>query len=232
MAIVLLRTLLLYLVIIVSLRLMGKRQLAQLQPGELVITILISDIATLPLQDTDIPLIGGILPILCLVALEVLISDLTAKSHRVRRLLYGREVVLIERGILNQKNMKDLRYTADDLLCMLRTQGIFDLKDVDFAIVHPDGSFGVYPVYSEREATKGDLGKKSNSKIKAEENISFVVASEGEINLTGLNALGLEKNWPEGIARANGKRVRDIFLMTAKSRNDYTLIWKEGKNQS
>ena len=135
MTIVLLRTLVLYLLVIGAVRLMGKRQLGELQPSELVITILISNIATLSLEDEEIPLLHGILPILVLVCFEVLISQVSLKSERIRRWISGSPKVLIRGGVIDQQMMRELRFSVDDLMTSLRTNGVFDIADVQYAIV-------------------------------------------------------------------------------------------------
>ena len=124
-----LRTLILYIVVIFGMRIMGKRQLGQLQPSELVITILISNIATLPIENSDVPLILGIIPILTLMCFEVILSVLTLKSIRFRRLIWGNTKILIQDGKIKQQELADLRYSVDDLMEQLRTNGIFDLRE-------------------------------------------------------------------------------------------------------
>ena len=123
--IILIRSLILYALVIFSVRLMGKRQLGELQPSELVITILVSNIATLSLEDTEIPLLHGILPILLLVCFEVLVSWLTLKSVRMRRLVSGSPQVIIRGGVIDQQKLHELRFSLDDLMTSLRTAGIF-----------------------------------------------------------------------------------------------------------
>ena len=134
-----LRTLILYIVVIFGMRIMGKRQLGQLQPSELVITILISNIATLPIENSDVPLILGIIPILTLMCFEVILSVLTLKSIRFRRLIWGNTKILIQDGKIKQQELADLRYSVDDLMEQLRTNGIFDLREVEFALTETTG---------------------------------------------------------------------------------------------
>ena len=225
---VLLRTVIVYLIITASVRLMGKRQMAQLQPGEFVITLLISNIATLPLQDTDIPLIGGIIPILCLMALEIFSAWSAARSHRIRRMIYGREKVLIEHGILNLQTMRELRFTADDLMEVLRAQGVFDLRDAEYAIVQANGTVNVCPAPRARPVTRGDLAPDAESRPS---DISFVTVSEGGFNPPGLQALKLDEAWAAGILKRYGRAAGDVFLMTANSADDYCIIWKDGSRE-
>lgn len=129
------RTILLYLLIVAGLRIMGKRQIGELQPSELVVTILISNIATLPIQDVDVPLSGGIVPILTIVCFEVFISGLTMRSRTARRLFCGGPKMVIRDGQIMQKELRDLRFSVDDLIEQLRAAGYFDPSEVLFAVV-------------------------------------------------------------------------------------------------
>jgi len=140
MGVVLIRSLILYIVVIFGVRLMGKRQLGELQPSELVITILISNIATLPLEDPDIPLFIGILPILTLVCYEVIMSWITLRSLRMRRMISGRPKIIIRNGQIEQATLQDLRLSVDDLMTALRSNQIFDPAQVQFAIMETTGT--------------------------------------------------------------------------------------------
>ncbi|MGN0683150.1 MAG: DUF421 domain-containing protein, partial [Oscillospiraceae bacterium] len=139
MAIVLIRAVILYVVVAFSLRLMGKRQLGELQPSELVVTILISNIAALPVEDSSIPMIMGIVPILTLVSLDVIVSTIMLKSTKFRKFVIGTPRVIISNGKILQSEMKKLRYTVDDLIESMRGQQIFDISQVNYAIVETTG---------------------------------------------------------------------------------------------
>ncbi len=223
MAIVFLRTVLLYAVIVCALRLMGKRQLAQLQPSEFVVTILVSNIATLPLQDTDIPLIGGIIPILCLVSFEILISYLSRTHHKLHKLFSGSEKVLIENGIIHQDTMRELRYSGDDLMSELRANSIYDLRDVAFAIVQTNGTLNVYPKFSAQPVTAEMLNLTSDNP----DAVPFLIASEGATRPEGLAHLGLNEAWLKKLLAAKGKGVKDVFMMTAAGADDYYIVWRQ-----
>lgn len=135
-----LRTMILYIVIVVAVRIMGKRQLGELSPTELVITILISNIATLPIEDTNIPLTAGLVSIFTLVACEVLVSGILLKSPKMRKIVSGSPRVLIRDGVIDQKQLSDLRLSIDDLTAQLRGQGCFDINQVAFAVVETTGN--------------------------------------------------------------------------------------------
>lgn len=155
---ILIRTVILYFVITVAIRLMGKRQIGDMQPNELVITLLISEIAAIPLQDTKQPIINGITAISVLIAAEILVSTMALKSNTLRRLLSGRAVVLIKDGVLDQKAMKRVRVTTDDLLEMLRGKDVFDINEVSFAILEVNGELNVFLKDEYKTVTKKDMG--------------------------------------------------------------------------
>lgn len=139
----LIRSIILYILVIFSVRLMGKRQLGELQPSEFVITILVSNIATLPLEDSDIPLIMGITPILALVCFEVLMSWITLHFPAVRKIVSGRPKIVVRNGKPDDHALRELRLSMDDLNAALRSKDVFDIADVQYAIVETNGSISV-----------------------------------------------------------------------------------------
>ena len=139
------RTLILYFLIMLGLRLMGKRQIGELEPSELVLTMMISDLATVPMQDFGIPLLAGVIPILTLLALSMLLSQLSLYNLRFRELTCGTPAVLIRHGELQQKTMQKNRYTLDELLEELRGQGISSVSEVKYAILENSGQLSVLP---------------------------------------------------------------------------------------
>ena len=139
------RTVILYFLIMIGLRLMGKRQIGELEPGELVLTMMISDLATVPMQDFGIPLLAGVIPILTLLALSMLLSQLSLSSLRFRRLACGTPSVLIRDGRLQQEAMRKNRYTLDELLEELRGQGCSSIEDVKYAVLENSGRLSVLP---------------------------------------------------------------------------------------
>lgn len=144
MLIVFIRGIILYALVIFAVRLMGKRQLGELAPSELVITILISNIATLAMEDVSVPLITGTVPILTLVSLDVLSGYVCLKSRKIRHMISGRPKVIISDGVIDQKMLRSLRYTVDDLMSALRTQSIFDISQVQYAVVETTGAVSAY----------------------------------------------------------------------------------------
>ena len=157
MFVTLIRTIFLYFFAIVSIRVMGKRQIGELQPSDLVVTLLISQIISIPIQDTDIPLVNTMIPILLLVGFEIITSALNMKSIKFRSLMQGHPVVIINDGNLDQKLMKDLRFTIDDLLESLRQKDIFDISQVQYAIVETNGQLSVLLKPENDTITREDL---------------------------------------------------------------------------
>ena len=143
MLIIFLRAFILYVLVIFSVRLMGKRQIGELQPSELVITILVSNIATLPIEDINLPILTGIIPIVSLVCFDVIMSSVTLKFKKVRRIVSGNPRIIVINGKIDQVAMKQLRYSLDDLMESLREQGIFDITEVQYAIVETTGKISV-----------------------------------------------------------------------------------------
>lgn len=222
MSIVFIRALILYIIVIFSVRLMGKRQIGELQPSELVITILVSNIATLPLEDLNIPLVMGILPILSLVCFEVLMSWLTLKSKRIRSIVTGCPKIIIRDGVVEQKVLKDLRFSVDDLMTALRVNGVFDISDVQFAIVETNGNISVYEK-PERQAVKN-----SDMKIKTQNfDPPSVIISDGKIDTQGFTETGLESKWLTDLMKRNRVSISDVFLLTADKNGKYRIIKKE-----
>ena len=132
---------------------MGKRQLGELQPSEFVIAILISNIATLSIEDTDIPLLGAVVPIITLMSAEVILSYITLKSGKAQIMVTGNPIVVIRNGNIDQKNMRELRFSIEDLMSQLRINGIFDVQEVAWAIVETNGKLTVYPKFKARPLT-------------------------------------------------------------------------------
>ncbi|MBR1483797.1 MAG: DUF421 domain-containing protein [Ruminococcus sp.] len=222
MMISILRTVILYAFIIFAIRLMGKRQISDMQPSELVVTLVISDIASLPMQNTSQPLLSGVIPVLVLVALEIAASTLMLKSRRFRRLICGNPVVVIEDGKLLQKQLKRLRMSAEDLLAQLRLQNIFSIDEVQYCIVETNGSLSVLEKPQHRVPTAEDLGVTiSDSKLEA------LVVSDGELLREGLQLCQSDQEQINNILQKNHKNLSEEFLLTLNGAGQYRIISKE-----
>ncbi len=225
MSIVFIRAVILYIIVIISVRIMGKRQIGELQPSELVITILVSNIATLPLEDLNIPLIMGIIPILSLVCFEVIMSWCTLKSRKLRHIISGSPKVIISDGVLDQKIMKDLRYSVDDIMTALRSNNVFDISNVQYAVVETNGSVSVFEKHPYQNVTNMDLmveGKSVNPPV--------IVISDGKVISQGLDEIGLQRSWLTELLNRKHIEESEVFLMLADKNKEYTLIRKRLNN--
>ena len=222
MIIVFFRAIILYILIIFAIRLMGKRQLGELQPSELVITILVSNIATLPIEDVNIPMLMGIIPILTLVSLDVIMSALSLKSRKIRKIVSGSPKVIIHDGIIDQQMLRDLRFSIDDLMEALRAYSIFDISDVQFAIVETTGSISVLQKFPKQTVTPEILEIKGTTK-----NPPQLIIDDGELVEHALSFVKLGQGWLYGILADNKVSVREVFILTADETGAFNLIKKE-----
>ncbi len=219
MVITLLRCLILYITITLFMRFMGKRQLGELQPGELVITILLSEIISVPMENNEIPLLPSLFASALLVCLEIISSVINIKSPKISRLLQGNPAVIIKNGVLNQKMLKALRFSADDILEQLRQKDIFDIKEVDFAVVETNGSLSVKQKNEYRTVNCGDL------KIKSKDSVPCLAVNDGTIFIKKDDINGLKT--VEEILKKEKISHKDILILLIYNKNKYTLIKKE-----
>lgn len=224
MTISLIRTLLLYAVILGAVRLMGKRQISDLQTSELVVTLLISDIAAIPMQDTGQPLLSGLLPIAILIFCEIVTSVIMLKSSRARRLICGRPIVVINDGKIVQSELRRLRMTTEDLCEELRQKDVFCLEDVSYAIVETNGWMSVIKRPEKDPPTAELCGL-----LPQDNGIEAVVVSDGSVSDFSLRLIRKSRGWLDGILRGRNVSVQEIFLMTANTAGQYRIIKKEGR---
>ncbi len=225
MFVVFFRTLIIYFVIIVCLRVMGKRQLGELQPSEFVIAILISNIATLSIEDTDIPLSGAVVPIITLMSAEVILSFITLKSGKAQIIVTGNPVPIIRGGNIDQNSMRELRFSIEDLMSQLRINGIFDIKDVAWAIVETNGQLTVYPKPEAQPLTAKILSDPDGQCSTP----PMVLISDGILSSKVLKDCNLTKKWLEGVLKEEKLSEKEIFLMTCDPSAKYYIVKKEAK---
>lgn len=219
------RTVILYFLIMTGLRLMGKRQIGELEPGELVLTMMISDLATVPMQDFGIPLLAGVIPILTLLALSMLLSQLSLSSLRFRRLACGTPSVLIREGVLQQESMRKNRYTLDELLEELRGQGITGVEEVKYAVLENSGRLSVLPWARCQPPTAEELG----TEVKEEVTLPVILVNDGRLLRRNLRARGLDEPWlREALRREGLTSYREAFLLAVDEAGRVTCIKKEG----
>ncbi|MEE0929199.1 MAG: DUF421 domain-containing protein [Acutalibacteraceae bacterium] len=216
------RTIILYVVVIISIRLMGKRQIGDMQPGELVVTLLISEIAAMPLQDIDQPLLFGISAIFTLVTLEILVSLLSLKSFFLRKLMSGKSAILIKDGIIDQKGLKRVRMTVLDLVELLRAQQIFDIGTVSFAVLETGGNLSVLLKSGEQPATAKDVGAKNPPA-----RLPMPVISDGKLLYESVNALGISEKLIDKSLKEKGLARSEVFLMTLDQNGNEEIVKKE-----
>ena len=223
MSVPLVRTLVLYLAGICAVRLMGKRQLGEMDPAELVVTILVSDLAAVPMQDLGIPLFFGLVPIAALVVLEVLLSTLSLKSRLFRRLLNGQPAIIIRKGRLDLEKLRQLRLTTEDLVVALRKQSVTSVEDVKYGVIEPDGTLTVVlsppqqPVTAEMlHLAPKDIG------------LPLVVISDGRLVERSLSLLQLDRKNIESRLKNKGLTPNEVFLMTLDDCGNTFIQTKEG----
>ncbi len=223
MAIVILRTAIIYFALLLAMRLMGKRQLGEMELSEFVVASLIADLASHPLQDVGIPMTNGLVPILTLFCFEILIAGVSMKSIRLRTLLFGRPSTLVTRGQIDQREMHANRFTVDELLQELRKQGMFDISQVEYAILETDGRLNVIPFPAELPATAGQLGLKTD-----DGGCPVIVVSEGHIIGKNLKTLGYDTAWlRDELKRKGYTEPQEIYLMTVNHSGQSYIAEKE-----
>lgn len=221
---VIVRTILMYIFVTIGVRLMGKRQIGDMQPTELVVTFLISEIAAIPLQDVSQPVSVGLIAIFMLVLLEILASVVIMKNLRLRRIFTGRSVVIIKNGIIDQKAMQNVRMTVFDLVEMLRMQGYFEMNEIESAVLEVNGSLSVRPKPSKAPATPSQFG------IVAPDNgLPVTVISDGTVVDASLDFLKMSREDLALILKKEGKSAKQIFLMTLNSAKETVIVEKESK---
>lgn len=200
------RTLLFYFALILVIRLLGKRQVGQMEPSEFVVTMLIANLAAVPLEDWDIPVWGGLVPMGIVFVCERIISLLCLKSIRARRLLCGKPVILIENGKLLEENLRRTRVNLDELSGHLREQGVLAMETVQFAILETNGSVTVFPFPRFTPAPEGPGAK--------DQELPYTVISDGHIMTDNLRLLGRDEAWLRRKLHGKGLKPDGVLLMT------------------
>lgn len=225
MVIAFFRTIILYLLIIAGIRLMGKHQVGELEPSELVLALLIADLAAVPMQDFGIPLISGVIPILTLLSMTMLISMLSMKSIRFRALLCGRPSIIVENGKLHQREMAKNRFTVDELMEELRMKGITDISTVKYAILETSGQLSILPYAGEKPPTAKDMALSPE-----DGGLPLIIINDGRILEHNLKTRGYDLNWLEKQLHCQGvKKAEEVYLLTADEGGRVYFSRKEEK---
>ena len=222
MVIIFIRTLIVYALLIVTMRLMGKRQIGQLEVTDFVTTLLLSEIATLPIEDPDVPLVNAIIPMITLLTFEVVSSTILSRTPKLKNLFSSRPGFLIRRGRLDQKEMLKNRISPDELLSELRQSGYADLSEVAYAIIEQDGRLTVIPRAENRALSPKDI----NINVENDE-LSHIIIAGGVINKHGLAVTGKSQAWLDGQLEKKGCTAREVFLMTLGDSGRINIIMKE-----
>ena len=219
MTISVIRTIVLYILLMAAVRLMGKRQLGELQPSELVVTLLLSDLAAVPMQENGLPLLNGVMPILVLVSLELILSGLMLKSPAISKLIGGTPQPVIRDGRIDANAMRRMRLTVEDLTESMRQQGIFDLQQIQYAIVETGGRISAYCYPRYQPATTADVGANT-----PDEGMPIVVISDGQLCDWGMQLCGLSEEQIAGILRRHRRQQQEVFLLTATKTGKHHLV--------
>lgn len=223
MIILFLRTLIVYVSLLAAMRLLGKRQLGEMELSEFVVAALIADMAAHPLQDLGIPLINGLIPILTLFCCEVLISGAALKSVRLREVLFGKPSLLITRGKIDQREMRKNRFTLDELTQELRAQGVTDLSKIEYAILETDGRLNVLLYPSEAPVTASMLQLPTE-----DSGYPVIVISDGRILEDNLKKSGRDLAWLDGELKRHGaENARQVFLLSVNAAGQIYYCAKE-----
>ena len=218
------RTLILYSLVVVIIRIMGKHQIGQLQPFELVITIMISELAAIPMQDTDIPLLNGIIPILTLLVIQITLSFISLKNETARRIICGNASILIENGKIREDELARLRYNLNDLLEQLRLKNFPNIADVEYAILETSGKLSVIPKSQKRAVNPEDLHLETSY-----EGLPSILIIDGVLKPKNLHKLNLDVQWLKNKIRNFGvEDIKDVLLASLDSNGE---LYIQAKNK-
>lgn len=216
------RTIILYTALILAMRLLGKRQIGQMEPSEFVVAMLVADLASIPMQNNAIPLVNGLVPILTVMGLELILSHLSLKSIRLRKLLCGKPVILIDNGKIIQENLRRTQVTLDELSGHLREKDVLDIQTVQYAILETNGNLSVFPYPSEQPATARDAGVKA-----AKQYLPITLISDGRLLADNLKKAKKDGAWLHKVLRERNATLEGTWLLTVDNGEHVYYIPKE-----
>ncbi len=220
-----LRTAVLYLILLGVIRLMGKRQIGEMEPSEFVVTMLVANLASIPMQDGGIPLLSGLVPILTVLGAELVLSNLALRSTRLRKLLCGKPVILIENGKILRKNLQRTCITLDELTGQLRLKDVLDLKTVQYAILETNGNLSVFPYPKDRPATAAEAGIAVKPQA-----LPITIVADGHLLKENLPLIGKDEAWVQRILQSRGATIGATWLLTA-DRSDRICFYAKEDSQ-
>ncbi len=223
---VFLRSVLLYLILVLGIRLLGKRQVGQMGPSEFVVTMLAADLVSIPMEDTQMNLLRGLLPLLAVLGAEMALSLLTLKFRPLRRLLLGRPVILVENGKLVQENLRKTRVSVEELMEHLRLKDAPELNQIRYAILETNGSVSVFLQAKDRPASAKDACIKVDP-----EKLPIWIIQDGQLDRNALNSSGKDQAWLDSLLKKEGLEVKTTFLLGLDSKGKPVVQGKEqGQN--
>jgi len=217
------RTLVLYLVLIAVIRLMGKRQIGQMEPSEFVVTMLVANLASIPMQDSAVPLYTGLVPILAVLGVELVLAALSLKSIGLRRILCGKPVILIENGNILQENLRKTRITLDELTGHLREKDVLDPRAVQYAILETNGNLSVFPFPKERPATAREAGIQARKQY-----LPITIISDGHLLKNNLRLTGRDEQWVQRTLKQKNAVIETTWLLTVDKSGNVIFYEKDG----
>ena len=217
-----LRTIILYLVLICVIRLMGKRQIGQMEPSEFVVTMLVANLASIPMQDSGIPLFSGFIPIVTVLGMELVLSHISLKNIRLRKLLCGKPVILIENGTVLQQNLRKTRVTLDELTGHLREKDVLDLRSVQYAILETNGNLSVFPYPKDRPASAKEAGIQAQKQY-----MPLTIISDGVLLSENLKKAGKDIAWVRRVLGQHNADIRNTWLLTVDGADHMVFYRKE-----
>lgn len=212
------RTVVLYLILIATIRLMGKRQIGQLEASEFVVTMLVANLASIPMQDSGIPLFSGVVPIVTVLGMELLLTGLCLRSIGLRRLFCGKPVILIENGKILRKNLQKTRVTLDELTGHLREKDVLDPRSVQYAILETNGNISVFPYPKEKPAS----AKESGIRVK-NQYLPITIISDGYLLKKNLAFAGKDDYWLQRVLNQYQTTQKDTWLLTVDKSDN--ILW-------
>ncbi len=215
------RTVFLYLVLIIVIRLMGKRQIGQMEPSEFVVTMLVANLAAIPMQDGAIPLYSGFMPIVIVLGMELILSALSLRSIRIRKMLCGKPVILVENGKIIQQNLRKTRVTLDELTGHLREKDVLNIKNVQYAILETNGNLSVFPYPKEKPASAKEAGIQACAQY-----LPLTIVSDGKLLNENLSKAGKDINWVARVLSAHNATLKETYLLCVDDA-DHILFYKK-----
>lgn len=210
MAIIFVRTVILYFAILISMRIMGKRQLGEMEISEFIVAALIADLAATPLQDIGIPLLNGLVPIIIMFCFEIIIAGLNMRSVKLRKLTYGRPEIIIRNGRIIREAMQKNRFTLDELMQELRAQGLTDTAQVEYAVLETNGQLSIILKSGNQPATASQMGVDAD-----DVSYAHIIINEGRILDNNLKLLGRDRRWlANELKRQNLRSADEVYILT------------------